>query len=98
VGGYLSASWGRKGSSPALEGAKLAIPYALAMVCLGWLTSIAMTIDLTVNGQGTGSVSVGVDLAFTAALALAWGAGFGALGGWIRGLRPSVTPDARAVA
>jgi hypothetical protein len=77
VGGYLSAAWSRGATSLALQGALVAIPYAIAMVALAWLTDIAM-------GAGTIKFALGDDLLLTAVLALAWGATCGALGGWVR--------------
>jgi hypothetical protein len=83
LGGYLSAAWGRAGSSPVVEGAKVAIPYAVAMLGVAWLTSFSM-------GAGSVKFVLGGDYIFTALLAVAWGGTFGALGGWIRHQRTPV--------
>lgn len=77
AGGYLSASWSPGARSLALAGAKVAVPYALGMVALAWLTTMSV-------GAGTAKFALGDDILFTAGLALAWGGTFGALGGWVK--------------
>jgi hypothetical protein len=91
VGGYVSAALSRGSGSLVLEGAKIAVPYALAMLGLAWLATLSVRADAAMVGLGSGSgtFALGPDLLFTAALALAWGATFGALGGWVRQLRAS---------
>ena len=91
VGGYVSAALSRGVGSPVLEGAKMAVPYALAMLGLAWLATLSIRADAAMVGLGSGSgtFAFGPDLLFTGALALAWGATFGALGGWVRQLRSS---------
>ncbi len=86
VGGYLSAAWSRGAGSPVLEGAKMAIPYALAMLGLAWVSTLSLSMDASLSGLGSGTFSLafGPDLLFTGALALAWAATLGALGGLIR--------------
>ena len=92
VGGYSSASWSEGGSSPVLEGAKLAVPYTLALVGLAWLSAFAAKGGLSVAGRGAAAfdLTFGPELLFTAVLAFAWAATLGALGGWIR-LRRTAT-------
>lgn len=92
VGGYFSALWGKAGTSPVLEGAKLAVPYTLALVGLAWLSAIGAKMDLSVAGRGAASfdLTFGPELLFMAILAFAWAATLGALGGWVR-LRRTAT-------
>jgi hypothetical protein len=88
IGGYASAAWSREGAMLPLEGAKMAIPYAVVMLGLAWLSTVALGMDPSQSVQATFRFSAGADMILTPVLALAWGATFGALGGWIRQLRP----------
>jgi len=89
VGGYLAASWSRGAGSLVVEGAKMAVPYAIGMVGLAWLTMVTLKLDIPVSASTGGSIAWGSDLLLTAVLALVWGAVFGALGGWIKQVRSS---------
>jgi hypothetical protein len=85
LGGYLSASWSRGASSRALEGAKVAIPYAVLMVGIVWITRLSVATSIVpYSAAGTGAAAMSMDLLMTVILALAWGATFGALGGWLK--------------
>lgn len=86
VGGYFSAAWSDGSRFLPLEGAKMAIPYTLAILGLAWVSTLALKADVSLAGFGSGNLefAFGPDFLLLAALGLAWGGTFGTLGGWIR--------------
>lgn len=85
AGGYVAAALSPRTASPVVEGAKVAVPYAAAMLGLAFLTSAEATYSIPTLGQA--NVTFGASVGTTAVLALVWGGVLGAAGGWLRGLR-----------